>query len=193
MEAGCGSGTLAKHLTDAGHRVVGIDASAAMIRLARAHAPEARFRVESLETARVAPCDVVIAVGETITYLRSPRSVRQFFERVSRALTPGGLFLFDFIESAERRTYPPKSRAGDDWALVAEARLGRGRVLTRRITTFRKIGSTYRKSHEIHRVRIYSRTEIGAELDRCGFTWTMRRSFGRYRLMHSDVAVSARK
>jgi len=193
VEAGCGSGVLAKHLTDAGHHVLGIDASPAMIRLARQHAPRARFRVASLTTAQVPRCDAVIAVGEVITYLPSRRAVERFFARVARALRPGGLFLFDFIASAERRTYPPKSRGGDDWAIVARADVGRaGRVLTRRITTFRKIGSTYRKARETHRVRIHTPAEIAAALKRAGFSFRMRRSFGRYRLLRGDVAVLAR-
>ena len=169
VEAGCGSGSLAKHLTDAGHRVVAIDASAAMIRLARAHAPKARFRVASIETARIPRCDAVIAIGEVITYLASSQAVHQFFKHVRQALAPGGLFLFDFIESAERRIYPPKSRGGDDWALVAEASVSRD-----------------------GRVRVYSREEIAAALVRAGFESTMRRSFGDHRLMASDVAVIAR-
>jgi len=192
VEAGCGSGVLAKHLSDAGHAVLGIDASPAMIRLARRHAPRARFRVGSLTTAPIPRCDAVIAVGEVITYLPSRRAVERFITRVARALRPGGLFLFDFIESAEGRTYPPKSRGGDDWAIVVRADAsGDGRVLTRTITTFRKIGATYRRSRETHRIRVHSRETIAAALAAAGFRAVMRRSFGKYRLMTSDVAVVA--
>jgi SAM-dependent methyltransferase len=192
VDAGCGSGILARHLVDAGHRVFGIDASPAMIRLARARAPKGTFRVASIAKTPIPRCDAVVAIGEVITYLPSRRAVEGFFGRVRAALAPGGLFLFDFIESGERRHYPPKSRAGDDWVLVAQADLARdGRAITRRLTMFRKIGRTDRKSRETHRVRIYSRDELASALAQAGFVAVMRRSFGKYRLMAGDVAVVA--
>jgi 2-polyprenyl-3-methyl-5-hydroxy-6-metoxy-1,4-benzoquinol methylase len=41
VDLGCGSGIWARHLTDAGYEVVGVDISPAMIRLARKRAPTA--------------------------------------------------------------------------------------------------------------------------------------------------------
>jgi SAM-dependent methyltransferase len=218
VEAGCGSGILARRLVDAGYDVIGFDASPAMIRLARANvrgasrAVEARsakaaFRVASLERVRMPRCAAVIAIGEVITYARS---LRPFFRRVSTAVRAGGLFIFDFIESADRRTYPRRSRAGADWAIVSQANVNRaGTILTRRITTFRKIGGTpnperrtrnqerrtpgYRRSHEVHRVRIYRRDELARMLTDAGFRFTMRRSYGSYRLLPGDVAVVAER
>jgi len=194
VEAGCGSGILAKSLVQAGHRVVGIDASPAMIALARKHAPGARFRVASLTATAIPRCDVVVAVGEVITYLPSWRAVQRFIARVHDALPPGGLFLFDFIESGERRTFPPRSRGGADWAIVTRADLSADRrVLTRRMTTFRKLDGAYRQSRETHRVRIYPRARMAEELSRAGFTATLRRSFGACRLLVGDVAVVAER
>jgi len=191
VDVGCGSGILSRRLVDAGYEVSGFDISPAMIRLARAKVPEAVFRVSALGSMHVPPCRAVAAIGEVITYASS---VRAFFKRVAGALEPGGLFIFDFIESAERRTYPPKSIGGADWALVIRADADRaGRVLTRRITTFRKFGRTYRRSHEVHRVRIYSRDDIARLLSAAGFRSTMRRWYGRHRLMAGDVAVVAEK
>src|SRR5437762_3435627 len=105
VEAGCGSGILAARLVAAGYELYGFDQSPAMIRLARASAPSATFRVNSLEKANVPACRAVVAVGEVITYVRR-RGAAAFFRHVHAALPRRGLFLFDFIESAERRTYP---------------------------------------------------------------------------------------
>ena len=203
VEAGCGSGILAGRLVDAGYDVTAFDASPAMIRLARANTPgrlrasrfgaqgRATFRVARLERAPIPPCRAVIAIGEVIAYARS---FRRFFRRASAALPTGGLFIFDFIESAERRTYPPKSRGGADWAIVAQADVNRaGTILTRHITTFRKIGREYRRSQEVHRVRIYSRDDIGSALAAAGFAFRMRRSYGSCRLLPGDVAVVAER
>ena len=91
---------------------------------------------------------------------------------------------------------------------MSQAEVNRaGTFLTRRITTFRKIGAgfgvpgsrfeprtpEYRRSHEVHRVRIYSRDEIGRALTAAGFAFSMRRSYGSYRLLPGDVAVVAER
>ena len=116
VEVGCGSGVLAARLVAAGYDVVGIDQSPAMIRIARSIAPGARFRVARLERARLPPASAVIAVGEIVTYVPGGLQVlRRFFQRVRRALRPGGLFVFDFIDSAERRIYSRRVFEGDDW------------------------------------------------------------------------------
>jgi len=195
VEFGCGGGTVARHLVDRGYDVHGYDISPAMIRMARARVPEARFGVASLTRLRIPRCDAAIAVGEVVTYASGGlAAIARFFRRTYRALGPGGLLLFDFIESAERRTYPAKSRAGADWAVVLRADFDETRrMLTRRITMFRKIGGTYRRSDETHRVRVYSRDEIGAALRDAGFLVHMRRSFGSVRLIAGDVAVVAVK
>src|SRR5437667_8712170 len=54
LDVGCGSGLLAQRLIAAGFAVTGIDASPAMIELARACAPDAEFRVVKLPAALIA-------------------------------------------------------------------------------------------------------------------------------------------
>lgn len=194
VEAGCGSGILAHALADAGFDVHGFDASRAMIALARKRAPAASFRVATLASARIPRCDAVVAIGEVITYVRSWATVTRFLRRVHASLPVGGVLLLDFIESGERRTYPRRSVAGDDWAIVVRADLSdRDRVLTRRMTLFRTVGRRVRKSRETHRVYIRPRTLVAKTLRSLGFAVTMRRSFGGYRLMDGDVAVIARR
>jgi SAM-dependent methyltransferase len=192
VEAGCGSGILAAHLVDAGYEVFAFDQSTAMIRLARARAAAARFRVASFTRMILPACRAVVAIGEIITYLSS--GVGGVFERVHAALEPGGLFIFDFMESGERRIYPARIIEGDGWSLVARADLSAsGRVLTRRLIAKRMIRKTWRRTRETHRVRIYSKEEIGRALAAAGFSACMRRFYGRCRLMPGDVAVIARK
>ena len=198
IDIGCGSGVLSAHLVEAGYTVVGIDRSAAMIRLARAAVPDARFRVASLTAARLPRCAAVIALNEIVSYVPEPRrrltALRTFSERAHAALRPGGLLVFDFIASAEGRTYAGKSRSGRDWAVAVRAEADRaGRVLTRHITTFRKIDGEYRKSRETHRIRIYDPIDVSRALAAIGFRVKMRRSYGRLRLLPGDVAIIAEK
>ena len=185
VDVGCGSGIAARHFVQRGYDVVGIDASRAMIRLARARAPHARFRVASI--------DAVTAIGEVVTYVGGGLpALARFFRRARAALRPGGVLVFDFMESAAKRTYAAKSFAGPGWALASQATLDAARrVLTRRMAIVRTVAGRVRCARETHRVRIYRRQEIAHALARAGFRARMSRSYGRRRLLPGDVVVVA--
>lgn len=175
VDLGCGSGILARHLVDSGYGVLGVDPSAAMLRLARREAPGARFvrgRAEDVELPR---CVAVLATGEALTYLprrAAPAAhLRRHIQRVSAALMPGGLFIFDAI--AEPGAVPMNYRTWRttrDWAVLADVTEDRRRrVVCRRITTFARVRSTYRRSDSEHRVGVYAPTTVLRELRRRGF------------------------
>lgn len=193
VEVGCGSGIAAACFLARGYTVTGTDVSPAMIRLARANAPAAQFRVAPIERLRPPPCDAVVAVGEIVNYVSGGLPVLQrFFRRVHDALRPGGVFAFDFIESAAGRTFAAKSFGGADWALAARATFDTPRkLLTRRIVVVRTIGRRVRHATEIHQVRVYGRAEVRRALETVGFSVAISRSYGRYRLMTGDAAVIA--
>jgi SAM-dependent methyltransferase len=195
VEVGCGSGRLARHLSDRGYRVHGFDVSPAMVRIARRRAPRARFTVASLADVDVPRCAAVVSLGEVVTYVRGGLPVlSRFFARVHDALAPGGLFVFDFMQSATGRTFATRTHDGDGWAMAVSADYDRGsRRLTRRMTIDRRVGGRMRRSRETHRVRIYTRPEIREALVRAGFRdITMARTVGGYRLLKGDLAVVAR-
>ena len=193
VDVGCGSGIAAQHFVACRYSVFGIDVSAAMIQLARARAPRAQFRVASIDRARLPPCEAVTAIGEVVSYLHGGLpALARLFGRVRTALGPGGLLVFDFIESAAKRAYATKSCAGANWALASQATLdASGRVLTRRMATVRTVAGRVRCARETHRVRIYSRDEIAGALERAGFRVRMSKSYGRYRLMPGVVVAIA--
>ena len=195
VEAGCGSGIVAERLVGCGYDVVGFDISPAMVKLARSRAPKGRFTIASLASAKIPPCDAVIAIGEVVTYVPGGLpALRRFFRTCCRAIRPGGLLIFDFIESARRRTFPVRTVEGDGWTLIVGAEFDRAHaLLTRRMTIVRTIGKKIRRSRETHRVRVYSRREMSAALRDAGFLASMSRHYGRCRLMRGDVAVIARR
>jgi len=195
VELGCGSGITARYLVEHGYDVTGIDVSKAMIRLAREIAPKARFRVASLTRVRVPRCSAVIAIGEVMTYVPDGiAALARVFAGVQRALAPGGVFVFDFIESGARRTYAAKSSNGPDWVIASRATLDRSRrILTRQMVVVRQVGGRFRRANETHTIRIYSRRAMRDALVGAGFAVRMSRSYGRHALLPGDVAVVARR
>jgi SAM-dependent methyltransferase len=195
VEFGCGSGTVARHLHGLGYEVSAFDVSPAMIRLARKSAPGVTFGVASLSSARLPSCDALIGVGEVVTYLpRGLATLRRFFAKAHAALLPGGVLIFDFIESARRRTYDTKTLKGSGWTIAVRATFDpRRRVLTRSMTMTRRTTRGQRRSREIHRVRIYDRHAIRRLLEQNGFVVSTSHSYGRHRLLPGNVAVIARK
>lgn len=200
VDLGCGSGLLARELANADYRVLGIDISAAMIELARRRVPEAEFRVGPLFEAGIPPCDAVTSVGEVFNYLfdpsGSPESLDWIFRRVYDALAPGGVFVFDVAEPGQvRRGVPARGfTEGEDWVVMVEREENPDRaILTRRITSFRRVGEHYRRDDEVHLQRLYRASDVAGELRRAGFRVRTMRGYGEYRLPRAHVAFVARK
>jgi SAM-dependent methyltransferase len=200
IELGCGSGVLAARLVAAGYDVLGFDISPAMVALARRRVPEARFRAESYLTAELPPCVAVTSVGECFNYLfdggNTGDALPRLFRRIYDALVPGGLLLFDVAGPGRltgggvQRHY----READDWAvLVAVEEDRQRRLLTREITSFRKVGQLYRRDHETHRLRLLPRSEVAQQLREVGFRVRLFWSYGPMRLLRGAAGFLARK
>jgi SAM-dependent methyltransferase len=186
VDLGCGSGILAREMTDAGYDVLGIDLSSAMLALARRRAPVARFRRASLLDAEIPACVAVTAIGECVNYLfdagNSANARRALFRRVHKALIPGGLFLFDVAGPGRVTGHEPTRvhTQGDGWAvlMIADEDPRRG-LLTRRITTFRRTGKLYRRTEEVHCLRLVPRAAIERQLGDVGFRTRALETYGR--------------
>jgi tRNA (cmo5U34)-methyltransferase len=94
LELGVGTGETTRRVLERqpGARVVGIDASAAMLAHARAAVPEAELLVSRLEDPLPpGPFDLVVS-ALALHHLDGPGK-RDLFRRVARALGPGGRFV----------------------------------------------------------------------------------------------------
>jgi SAM-dependent methyltransferase len=185
VDLGCGSGIWARELCDAGYDVLGVDQSAAMIAMACNRVPEGTFRQGSFLTAKFPPCVAVTAVGECFNYLFDRRNSRRkllgLFCRVYNALHSGGIFIFDVAGPGRGAKLGSQRhhREGKDWAVFVATEEDRQRMLlTRSITSFRKIGNLYRRDEEVHRLRLYRPTELANSLRDCGFRVRTLRGYG---------------
>ncbi|HVE69766.1 MAG TPA: class I SAM-dependent methyltransferase [Thermoanaerobaculia bacterium] len=167
VELGCGTGVLARELTQAGFDVQGFDASPSMIAIAGETAPLACFDVARFGDVR-AECDAIVAMGEVLNY-GTLDDVRALLEN-----TRATLFVFDV---AERGAYPPYDEhrsGGDDWSVIA-IKESDGERLTRRVLTFRADG---RRDDETHHLHLYDREELSTLLRAHGFRLEIRQSYG---------------
>jgi SAM-dependent methyltransferase len=198
VDLGCGSGVWAERLVARGYDVLGIDSSAAMVRLARRRVPRARFRVGSLFRAEIPRCHAVTSLGECVSYLLDPRPLAlvRLFRRVHAALAPGGVFVFDVMEPGELAdgTAARVFAEGDGWLVaVDKAEDRRRRVLTRRIVTFRRMGRLYRRAEEVHRLRLVDAAAVLRTLRSVGFRARAVRAYGARALPPARVGFVARK
>ena len=182
VDLGCGSGILAKYLLSRGYDVHGIDASAAMIRIARRTAPGATFAVGNAVTVALPRCRAVVATGESLTYLsagvRPDAHFERHIRRASRALEPGGLLVFDAIVAGAPPLQYRTWRAAESWAVLTESDEDvRRRIITRRITTFVRARAAYRRTAERHRVGVYRREQIVSMLEAAGFRTQVMRGY----------------
>jgi SAM-dependent methyltransferase len=196
IDLGCGSGILAAELTAAGYDVLGFDLSPAMIALARKRAPKARFRRQSLWAAELPPCVAVTAVGECFNFLfddaNTDAALGRLFARTYDALRPGGLFLCDTAEPGRVPGPGPQRafREEQDWAVLVTSEEDRERgLLTRQITSFRRVGQLYRRDHEVHRLRLRRAADLAKRLRGLGFRVRALRGYGALRFPPGYVGL----
>ena len=201
VDLACGSGITARRLTDAGYDVLGIDVSSDILALAQLNAPAARFERASLVDAELPACVAVCAIGEGLNYAADERAGREaaarVFGRAHEALDPGGLLLFDVAEP--RREGGKRRRdwhEGEDWVLCLEAwEEPAERLLYRRLEIFRDTPRGWRRTHELHTLRLYTREEVLADLAAAGFDARLLRGYGseyRFRRGHAGFAAVRR-
>jgi SAM-dependent methyltransferase len=197
MDVGCGAGPLSRALVDAGFDVTGVDTSAELLRIARANVPTAHFIHASTYDIPILDCDAVVAVGEPLTYHSKTAGadslVNGFFQRVADALPPGGILIFDVIGLGEPSLAGRSWHSGDDWAVLVETTENQTkRILVRNIEIFRRVRDAYRRSREVHNVRLFDISRLRNQLASYGFATETFQSYGTQQLparRHAFIAT----
>jgi hypothetical protein len=107
-----------------------------------------------------------VAMGEILSYAGVTDAL---LARVRRALSPGGLFVFDVATPGRVGSAPAKSWfEGDGWLVCAEATEDDA-SLTRSIVSFREADGGWRRTDEVHRLSLYDPGAVVEQLTAAGF------------------------
>lgn len=200
VDLGCGGGALAAVLVGAGYDVLGVDLSPAMIGRARRNVPGARFVQGSVWDTDLPPAVAVTAIGEVVNYAADTRAGRDqlsvLFDRVRTALAPGGVFLFDVATPGRGGPDGHRTAFADTAAYtlhveVRETTDDDRAALERRMVLFTRDGDVYRRSDEVHHLRLYRTAVVTDLLDAAGFEVTVSTAHGERRLAPGWVAIAA--
>ncbi len=174
LDVCCGTGRLARLLSERGLSVTGIDVSSRMIRHARTHAPQAEFLVRDATAFSFDPVfDAAVSTFDSLNHILSPEALRQTFRNVLAALKPGGLFVFDVLgEEAYRNHWREASALVHDTdvlVITGEGYDADNRLAHCRLTMFRRIRGAWRRSDSSVTERCHTPEEMNRALVQAGF------------------------
>ena len=193
VDVGCGSGLLAQRLLDAEFEVTGIDASPAMIDLARSDVPGARFEVMRLPARSLdalPQADAVVSTGHVLNYLDSAIDIAQALRELAHALRPGGVVAIDLMTEAFAEPSAVHARVEDHWAIVTRYYRAVPGRFDRAITVFRRVGEHWRRSDEQHRNATFDPQEALRILRDEGVEARQRSAFGEETLPEGLIVLT---
>jgi SAM-dependent methyltransferase len=194
VDLGCGSGIVVRALADAGFTTTGVDLSPAMIAIAARESPTTTLHTGSLYDVTLPAADAILVIGEPLNYLERDASGRTrapplapFFKKVARALSPGGLLVFDVIVDGPGPSLTRSGfRSGPGFTVCVETLENDARtLLTRDITTFVSThgdDGPFMRTRELHTVRVLKTRELKSMLESAGFRVVVQKSYGPHPL-----------
>lgn len=178
LDLACGTGNSTLPFARRGYQLMGIDRSPEMLAKARDKAQKEgltiAFEQGDMRTFSIDhPVDLITCLYDSLNYVLDLDELGEVCRRVSAALVPGGLFIFD-VNSAYRLSHIPDTTMfveESGFALVWEnAYHSLDRIWEIRLTGFtRSDGDLYRQFKEVHRERAYTVEEIEGALRGAGF------------------------
>lgn len=97
LDLGCGTGTMTRLLRQKGYDMIGVDASAEMLEIARNHPDEGILYLQQdmREFELYGTVRAVVSVCDSMNYITEEEDLLQVFRLVNNYLDPGGVFIFD--------------------------------------------------------------------------------------------------
>jgi SAM-dependent methyltransferase len=175
LELGCGTGSLLLALAEdpAWARLVGVDASAAMLAHARRKPGADRVRwVEGAFDSDVgADFDVAGSFFDALNHAAADGELARIFQAVARALRPGGLLIFDLTNRAGFEAWwrDRREHEGDDWHMTIQASFDPATGLARGVATVVTDQMLTPQATDVTE-RCFEETDVRGWLGSAGFT-----------------------
>lgn len=173
LDVCCGTGHLARSLTDAGLRVTGIDASREMLNYARKNAPLADLVLGDARQFSLLPTfDAAVSTLDSLNHFLTLDELAQVFCNVRRALKVGGLFLFDVnMEEGFRIRWSGSATivASDNVLILRASYKPHEKIGRNDITMFRIREGDWVRSDMILLEKCYSKDELNQVIANAGF------------------------
>lgn len=170
----CGSGHVTRELVRRGYKVKGVDASAALIAIARRELPQAAFEVQDarkLETET--RFDGVLSTFDSLNHILSLTELGQAFRRAHDALKPGALFVFDMnleeAYSVDLRQWTVEFAADSVGLMRGTYNFSAKLASTELIWFERASNELWRQHRSVVEQRCYEQAEILSTLERARF------------------------
>lgn len=140
LDAACGTGRHAAHLSTLGHTVIGVDATEAMLAIARAKVPSGDFRLGRLEAIPVIDASVdLVTCALSLTHVERLEPVMREFARVLR---PGGCAIISDMHPFMAMTSGVAAFPTEDGSLGVPYVLNRTHQVSGYLKAFREAGLT---------------------------------------------------
>lgn len=171
----CGTGQMARWLTDLGHGVTGLDGSEAMLYFARENAPKASFVLADARSFILPPSyEAAISTFDSLNHILSLEELTAAFCNVYTALTPGGTFLCDMNTHAGLSKLGTGSSSTstieNDHVFIVRTRYDEETRLACWDLTIFRLQETWQRTDLTLTQRGYEETEICQALAEAGFS-----------------------
>ena len=177
LELCCGTGTLAKKLSQAGYELICCDASPDMLNVAREkcadlETPPVWICQEAAELDLYGTIRAAVCCLDSVNYFTDLRELKQVFRRVSLFLEPGGMFLFDVKSWEMFRALNGTANIQEEDGLFCTWQYGfdnRTGYAQHQVDLFRQEGESWTRFTEWHDQRAYSVATLTQALEQAGF------------------------
>jgi SAM-dependent methyltransferase len=193
----CGTGQLARVLTEKGYKVTGIDGSEEMLRYARKNAPAAEFILDDARTFQFPDIhNAVFSTFDALNHVMTIEELLAVFKNVFECLVNGGIFIFDLttekhFETLQKGFKDVKEKPDYLFTIRCdyntEKRLGESHF-----TVFQPRGNNWKRSDIVLYQTWYPCEDIKSSLRKAGFTGIRTHSFSPQRELEEATEDSVR-
>lgn len=177
LDLACGTGSMALLLAQRGLSVIGADQSEEMLTLAAQKGMELDnppfFIRQKMQRLRLPqPVDLVVCCLDGVNYVTDPVQLQTAFQRVCKALKPGGVFIFDINSEAKLRGLDGQTFVDEDDDVFCLWRADydeASRICTYGMDIFNRTGKLWARSREEHLEYAYRTEELIQWLEAAGF------------------------